>query len=156
MGLKLTCREAVFLLEAPGEDLFPAPRRPLHASAQVPFTLTSAFMVTSPLTLTRCPLIRTLVMTLGHQDDPRSHPHLKILNLITPANHTSLCHADSQGMGIRMWTFWGCPFILPTTPGSLLSTSCNMALAGHQGAGHPVQEAENCQLYLWPSDRNVN
>lgn len=52
MGLKLTCREAVFLLEAPGEDLFPAPRGHLHASAQVPITLTSAFTVTSPLTLT--------------------------------------------------------------------------------------------------------
>lgn len=80
----------MFPLEALGESVFlpfPASRGCLHSSACGGIILTSAFVVTlcsSPLTLLP-PSYKDLMMTWGHLDDPGSSLHLRVLNLIPPA-----------------------------------------------------------------------
>ena len=67
-----------------------------------------SFIITPPSQTSCLPLRRTLVITLGHPDNPGQSLHLKILNFFIPAKSLLPYEATSpQVLGIRVGHPWG-------------------------------------------------
>lgn len=87
----------------------PPPPSSAPIAQHFPSSLTSSILPSLPLRSSCFPVLRILVTTWGHLGHPGALPHLKVLNLATPANsllagkvsysHISICRFSD-----RMWT----------------------------------------------------